>query len=250
MLLDWKRLSHIKLVLIRQVLFMDDIYRWKYPSYVGYDRIYINSNNLSGLLLFINFEKAFDKIEWSFMFECMQFFYFGHSFISWVKILYNDISSCSINNGYASEFFPVNIKSLVLSQQIFIFSVLPNPPDDFIKAIEKTIYSFVWNGKPDKINRQTLIGDYGNGGLKMPHIPSVLSGLKIAWVKRSHDSPNKGIWKCFFDHHVDSFGGNIILWHCNVDPGDANMKKIRNHFIKDVFQSWCSFAFSRNIKLC
>ena len=86
------------------------------------------------------------------------------------------------------------IKSLALSQLIFIFSVLPNPPDDFIKEIEKTIYCFVWNGKPDKINRQTLIGDYGNGGLKMPHMPSVLSGLKIAWVKRIHDPHNKG--KC------------------------------------------------------
>ena len=35
---------------------------------------YINSNKLSGLLLFVDFEKAFDKIEWSFMFECMRFF--------------------------------------------------------------------------------------------------------------------------------------------------------------------------------
>ena len=46
----------------------------------------------------------------------------------------------------------------------------------------------------------------------MPHIPSVLSGLKIAWVKRIHDPHNKGKWKCFFDHYLDPFGGDII-WH-------------------------------------
>ena len=54
----------------------------------------------------------------------------------------------------------VLLLSLALSQLSFLrlFSVLPNPPDDFIQEIERTIYSFDWNGKPDKINRETLIG--------------------------------------------------------------------------------------------
>ena len=54
----------------------------------------------------------------------------------------------------------------------------------------------------------------------------MLSGLKIAWVKRIHDPHNKGKWKCFFDHYLDAFGGNII-WQCNVDTGDVNMKRKR-----------------------
>ena len=87
---------------------------------------YINSNKLSGLLLFVDFEKAFDKIEWSFMFECMHFLNFGPGFISWVKILYNDISSCTLNNGYTSEFFPVKCgvrQGCPLSPFLFIICI-------------------------------------------------------------------------------------------------------------------------------
>ena len=34
----------------------------------------------------------------------------------------------------------------------------------YIKEIESCFYRFIWNGKPDKIKRLTLIGDYEKGG--------------------------------------------------------------------------------------
>ena len=92
----------------------------------------------------------------------------------------------------------VILKSLGLSQLIFLLSVLPSPPDYFIKEIEQIVFSFIWDTKPDKVNRKTIIGDYSQGGLKMFHFPSVISGLKIAWIKRLLNSQNVGKWKCFF----------------------------------------------------
>ena len=55
----------------------------------------------------------------------MRFFNFGPGFISWVKILYNDISSCTLNNGYASEFFPVKCvrQGCPLSPLLFIICI-------------------------------------------------------------------------------------------------------------------------------
>ena len=44
----------------------------------------------------------FESIEWDFMFKCLTQFNFGVNFITWIKLLYHDISSCVGNNGYYS----------------------------------------------------------------------------------------------------------------------------------------------------
>jgi len=61
--------------------------------------------NILGILLFIDFEKAFDSLEWNFMFKCLETFGFGHSLIKWVETFYSNISSCIINNGTFSANF-------------------------------------------------------------------------------------------------------------------------------------------------
>ena len=60
-----------------------------------YDIIeYAKNNNKVGLLLLIDFEKAFDSISHSFIIKSLHFFGFGYSFIKWINLLLNDISSC------------------------------------------------------------------------------------------------------------------------------------------------------------
>ena len=59
---------------------------------------------IPGLLLLVDFEKAFEFLEWDFMFKCLFFFGFGESIIKWVKLFYTDISSCIVNNDHCSEF--------------------------------------------------------------------------------------------------------------------------------------------------
>jgi hypothetical protein len=56
-------------------------------------------NNISGLALQIDFEKAFDSISWEFMFKTLEKMNFGNDFINWVKILYKNTESQVINNG-------------------------------------------------------------------------------------------------------------------------------------------------------
>ena len=45
-------------------------------------------------------------------------------------------------------------KSLVLSL-----------PEEFAKKVDKIVFDFVWEGKPHKIKKTTLIGDKDKGGL-------------------------------------------------------------------------------------
>ena len=55
-------------------------------------------NNLPGLLLLVYFEKAFDSVSWSFIYKVLEYFGFGQSIISWVK-LFNNNAKLRINQG-------------------------------------------------------------------------------------------------------------------------------------------------------
>ena len=54
---------------------------------------------MTGLLLILDFEKAFDSVEWSYVHKILKRFNFGESFCKWVKICYTNTSSTVINNG-------------------------------------------------------------------------------------------------------------------------------------------------------
>ena len=66
---------------------------------------YLNANNKSGIILLIDFEKAFDTISWDFIDKALHKFNFGPTFRHWVKVLYTDSKSAVINNGNFTEFF-------------------------------------------------------------------------------------------------------------------------------------------------
>lgn len=56
-------------------------------------------------ILSLDAEKAFDQIEWPYMFEALQRFGFGDSFIAWVKMLYLCPTSSILTNNDKSEPF-------------------------------------------------------------------------------------------------------------------------------------------------
>ena len=64
--------------------------------------------NIHGMLIFIDFLKAFDTLEWDFMFKALEHFNFGNQYIAWVKMIYNDISSSIINNSVTSPYFSLS----------------------------------------------------------------------------------------------------------------------------------------------
>ena len=62
-----------------------------------------NEKNLDGILLSLDYEKAFDTAEHKFLFECLQLYNFGPDFIKWIKTLYKKSEIYIKNNGYLSE---------------------------------------------------------------------------------------------------------------------------------------------------
>ena len=61
---------------------------------------------------------------------------------------------------------------------------VPLPNNCFINNIEKLLYCFLWDGKPEKINRGQLTQSHLNGGLNMPNIYKFVTALKITWLRR------------------------------------------------------------------
>ena len=67
---------------------------------------YTEENNIPGLLLFTDFEKAFDSINHEYISKILDAFNFGQDIKSCVNLFYNSATSCVLYNGYTTEFFP------------------------------------------------------------------------------------------------------------------------------------------------
>ena len=66
-----------------------------------------HKQNLPGILLLIDFEKAFDSISWPFIQNTLKSFNFGPSICRWVNTFYQNIESAVVQNGHMSQFFKI-----------------------------------------------------------------------------------------------------------------------------------------------
>ena len=69
--------------------------------------MYTDINDIPGLLLLIDFEKAFDSISHEFIMQVLDFYNFGASIKSWVKLFYEDAFSCVLVNGHLTNRFKI-----------------------------------------------------------------------------------------------------------------------------------------------
>ena len=74
------------------------------------------------------------------------------------------------------------MKTLALSKLIFNASNLYVPPH-FIVEVNNLIFNLIWEGKPPKIKKGTIIGEKVNGGLKMIDFGIMVIVLKISWIQ-------------------------------------------------------------------
>ena len=59
--------------------------------------------NIPGLILSIDFEKAFDTASWRFISEVLDYFNFGNSIKTWVGLFQKGSEICILQNGFMSE---------------------------------------------------------------------------------------------------------------------------------------------------
>lgn len=361
---------------------------------------YAETNNLKAILVFVDFEKAFDSIDWAFIHQALEHFNFGNVIIRWVKTLYSNISAIVQNNGWLSETFKLHrgvrqgcplspylfticvellamqirnnnnikginineeelkisqyaddtslslmyseksleetldifeqfeyvsglkmnldkteilrigaikysdekllpkinikwtkqpvrvlgilvsadhketleinfnpklgkvkqilriwsqrnlsllgkitlIKTFAISQLVYQLSILPSPSKTYISELNKILYNFIWDGKPDKIKRSVMIAPIDKGGLNMIDITIQDKSLKIAWIKRLLDN-SQANWKLLVYNQLPNVGEYI--WKCNFNREDVNkcFPNLYNHFWIDVLKSWADYNY-------
>ena len=86
-----------------QTGFLDDRYIGESTRLI-YDLVHRCEHlNLDGLLVLIDFEKAFDSVSWNFFYKTLHFFNLGQDIINWVKLFNNDIFAYVIQSGFLSQ---------------------------------------------------------------------------------------------------------------------------------------------------
>ena len=60
------------------------------------------------MVISLDAEKAFDRVEWQYKFLALKKCGFEDSFISWIKLLYSDPLASVITNGWQSEYFSLD----------------------------------------------------------------------------------------------------------------------------------------------
>ena len=74
------------------------------------------------------------------------------------------------------------IKSLILSKFTHLFSTLP-AFEGILNYINKMLFNYLWDRKPDKIKREQICSTYLLGGLKMTNIFNFEKSKKMKWLK-------------------------------------------------------------------
>ena len=87
----------------------------------------------------------------------------------------------------------IALKSILLPTVLFQCNNL-FVPDWFITQINCLLFKFLWNNKPAKIKWESIVADIEEGGLRMPHFPSIVQSHKVMWIKRLLDNQDSK-WK-------------------------------------------------------
>ncbi len=79
-------------------------------------------NNMPGILLSVDFEKAFDSLNWNFLYKTLKHVNFGKNYINYVKAMYNGIESTVLNNGNTDKLFKLGsgVRQCVQCLPIFL----------------------------------------------------------------------------------------------------------------------------------
>ena len=198
--------------------------------------------------MFVDFEKAFDSVSWSFIHKVLKLFGFGDSSISWIKVLNKNAKLAVNQGGNLSQLFyigrgcrqgdPVSTSIFVLCAEILALMIRSN----------KNIKGIFINNKEYKLSQYaddtSVILDGSENSLRetvnVLHDFSIISFDKtqVVWIGKGKFSSAtiKSRWKLSWDKTDFKLLG--IKFHVDLEKiTDINFKeKIQK--IKSLIKIW------------
>jgi exonuclease III len=209
-----------------------------------------DTRNQPGILLIIDFEKAFDSISWKFIDESLESYNFGKNFRHYIKTLYKNAATAVINNGNISEWFnpergvrqgcPISPYLFLLCVELLAISIRTN---DNIKGI--TINNIEIKISQLADDTSCVVEDLTSMGHVLDTFEKFkdCAGLKVnvektkarflGSLKTCKDRPFDLDWTC--DDEITLLGINIAIG--NNDQYILNFKK-RLKTLKSLLFSW------------
>ena len=130
------------------------------------------------------------------------------------------------------------LKTFIMSKIIYLLSNIVLP-QDFIKEVEKLMFKFLWDG-PDKIMRASLFTDIKDGGLKFPHIQSMINTQLVKWVNRLFFKSGH-CWALLCEYFLRCYGGKMIFTNNYCIDKLHNMDKVPV-FYSNLLNAWSKTA--------
>ena len=136
------------------------------------------------------------------------------------------------------------IKSLLIPQITYLYSVLPMPKK-YIQSVNKIIFKFLWNGKSEKIKRNTITNKYTEGGLQMINLEMHIKTVLTKWISNLTDKTSAA-WKQIPLQYFNNFGENFAIFSMNLD----NIKNLNNinivpEFYQNIIKAWIEIGGSQ-----
>jgi hypothetical protein len=211
----------------------------------------LEKQNLAGMLLPLDFEKAFDSVSWKFINKVFDVFNFGDSIKKWVQLFQFDSESCIIQNGYFSRFFklergcrqgdPISPYIFILCAEILGIAIRNNKGIKGIK-IWNTVFkvsqyaddtSLLLDGSEQSLKESlnTFTWYYKISGLKIN-----VEKTKVTWLGSMRESDRRFCrendleWTSSFKAlGVDFNTSNIhSITESNINPKIQQMKNLLN----------------------
>lgn len=217
----------------------------------------INKDDTEGALIFLDQEKAFDRVEHDFLFKTMSAFGIGDSFIDWIRVIYANASTRVKVNGFFTkpvwlkrglrQGCPLSPSLYVLIVEIFALCLRSNPNIVGFQVGGERIVSAHYADDATIVIKQNCcfkevikeISDY-----------ELASGAKVNYKK------TKGLWLGKWKSRTDSplgitwTAGNVKtlgLYFGNEDPSWHTFNDITPN-VRASMNYWKQFKLSRFAK--
>ena len=210
---------------------------------------YSQCEDIPGLLMLIDFQKAFDSVSWKFLNSTLKFFGFKQRLCKWIQVLNTNIKASVLQSGFLSEFIdiergcrhgdPISSRMFIICAQVMLLLILNN----------KSIKGISVNGVEQIINQfaddTTLVLDGSKeflvAALNTIEIFGSMSGLKIntdktklIWIGKKRYSKDKINTTCNFAWGATDFnllGINFStdlerITELNFSPAIKSIKKM------------------------